>query len=75
MDEKVKAQLEALYGPLAKADYNIGDQIRWPGGEGSIIWIAGPGETPVTGKHHGMHYIVDSGGFPDLVAPHEITPE
>lgn len=73
MDAKVKAQLEALYGPCAKADYQIGDTIHFRTGSGEILWIAGPGDTPVTGKHHGVLYVVDTGGFPELVAPGDLV--
>ena len=76
MDDQAKAQLEALYGPCAKGDYGVGDQIRWPGGAGEVIWITGPGDTPVSGKHHPLTYVVDDGsGWPTLVYPSEITPE
>lgn len=71
--DKGHAQFEQLYGPLAKGDYQIGDTIQWRGGQGEILWIAAPGETPVSGKHTPLTYIVDAGtGFPELVYASEV---
>src|SRR6266699_775819 len=80
--ERQRAQFSALFGPYVSGDYRIGDKIRVrlrpqpPEDEfsGVILWSYGPGETPVSHRHHPLTYVVDAGrGMPVLVHPTEIV--
>jgi hypothetical protein len=72
-------QFEALYGPLARGEYSVGDTIAYrspdTGGRvtGVVVWIAGPAD--VARRHQPLSYIVESNarhGFPDIVRQTDI---
>jgi hypothetical protein len=65
-DERVRKQYESLYGPYAPGDYVIGDQVRYRGGKGEIIWSC----HNAAGK---FVYVVDSGGWPVEITANEIV--
>jgi len=73
--------LSALYGPLfGFSDYKIGETVTFRKGgvtqHGTIIWVTAPGQVVVEGgKPHGVEYIVDTGGFPEVVVPGQIIVE
>lgn len=72
-------QFEALYGPLARGEYALGDTIAYRSPDthsrvtGVVVWIAGPGD--VAQRHQPLQYIVESNdrdGFPDVVKQTDI---
>jgi hypothetical protein len=77
LSEEQKRNLAADWGDLsAFSDYRIGDLLhyRLPGGEtasGIVVWITGPGESPVEGRDPlPLRYVVERhgwSGFPDVV--------
>src|SRR5690348_14500702 len=71
-------QFTALFGPLVKGEYELGSTITFRKAKasgvmnGTVIWCYGPGQTPVTHRHHPLMYVVDCHrGVPLLVSPSE----